>query len=235
MRTPNEIPSLTEAERARFWAKVDRRGPAECWLWTAAHVAFNTHGRYVRRVGQVRLRYRAFIASRVAYALGHGRDPGALEVCHRCDESLCCNPDHLFLGTHQENMADMARKGRGSNASGPGTNRGAANGQARLTESDVLEIRRLWVEGRLSGREIAVRFGTAAANVHAIVRGENWCHLPVRYVRRDWKTKIDPSALETIAQRKAAGERTVALAAEYGISRSHVDRIARGWRPGDPC
>lgn len=89
----------------RFWAKVDRRGPDECWPWTGA-TQQTGYGRF-------RVDGRLQGAHRVAYVLTHGHlRPGA-HVLHRCDTPGCCNPSHLFLGTHADNMADKEAKGRG--------------------------------------------------------------------------------------------------------------------------
>ena len=99
---------------ARFWPKVDRSGGlGACWPWTGA-TGDRGYGHFWDGA-----RYRH--ASRVAWILTH-EDPGPLFVLHRCDNPPCCNPAHLFLGTHQDNMDDMTEKGRWRNAvaSGPG-------------------------------------------------------------------------------------------------------------------
>lgn len=90
----------------RFWSKVDKRGPDECWPWKGVrssdgYGAFKIKGVFVG-------------AHRVAYAI-HARislEQIPAEVCHHCDNPPCVNPDHLFLGTHQDNMTDRNKKGR---------------------------------------------------------------------------------------------------------------------------
>lgn len=62
-------------------------------------------------------------AHRVMWELGIGPIPNGIEVCHKCDIGFCCNPDHLFLGTHQDNMIDMVRKGRQTYEYGQNANR----------------------------------------------------------------------------------------------------------------
>lgn len=87
----------------RFWAKVRVGAADECWPWTGARA--HGYGR-IRTIGK-----RFCRAHRLAYALAHG-DPGPLLVCHRCDNPLCCNPAHLFLGTVQDNNLDRDAKHR---------------------------------------------------------------------------------------------------------------------------
>lgn len=90
----------------RFWLKVDKTaGPDGCWPWL---------GSVRKGYGAFSVRGRCLTASRVAWALEAGTDPTERFVCHRCDNPLCCNPAHLFLGTASDNQIDMLRKGRAS-------------------------------------------------------------------------------------------------------------------------
>lgn len=90
----------------RFWAKLNRRGPRECWEWSGCK---NENG-----YGQLYANGSARGAHRVAWELMRGAIPDGRSVLHRCDNPACCNPDHLFLGDHTANMRDMVAKGRGS-------------------------------------------------------------------------------------------------------------------------
>lgn len=89
-----------------FWSKVDRSGgPDACWPWTMA--------RLPRGYGVLAYQQRQTYSHRVAYLLDSGFIPDNVPfVCHTCDNPPCCNPDHLWLGTHADNMADMVAKGR---------------------------------------------------------------------------------------------------------------------------
>jgi hypothetical protein len=88
---------------ARFWAKVDRKSPDECWPWLASRVPDG--------YGQIKIAGKMLKAHRVAYVLTFG-DIGDLKVLHSCDNPPCCNPAHLFKGTTADNNRDKAEKGR---------------------------------------------------------------------------------------------------------------------------
>jgi hypothetical protein len=146
----------------RFWSKVDNSaGPDGCWLWTA--------NRAVRGYGRIGWGgHRVVLAHRVSYELATGEAPGRMCVLHSCDNPPCVNPAHLFLGTQADNMRDKAEKGR--------ARPGSQNPNAKITEADVLEIRRLRAEG-VPGNEVAERFGLKRATVYSICAGRMWKHV----------------------------------------------------------
>ncbi|MFD9905613.1 HNH endonuclease signature motif containing protein [Streptomyces sp. NPDC059063] len=101
-----------EAAAVRFWLRVDRNAPGGCWLWTGArgdHGYGTLQGDDGRTVG----------AHRFSYTLHHGPIPDGLLVMHSCDNPPCANPAHLSVGTHADNMRDMAAKGRSRNQGRP--------------------------------------------------------------------------------------------------------------------
>lgn len=107
---------------------------------------------------------RTRLAHRAAYERAFGAIPDGLYVLHRCDVKRCINPAHLFLGTHADNMADMAQKGR------------AARTNVKLSDAEVREIRRLAGTG-LSQRAIARRFAVHQGTVWPILAGRTWAHV----------------------------------------------------------
>lgn len=179
------------SDPGRFWAMVDQSGGSDaCWPWTGKTYP-NGYGAVERRVNGARY---ATLAHRAAWMLAYGAVPAGAFVCHSCDVRACCNPDHLWVGTHADNMRDMAAKGRANHRSredggrwacgaehGSRTcpdrwPRGEAVGTSRLTVADVLAIREMHTRG-VPRREIAVRFGIHRCHVSAITARRAWRHV----------------------------------------------------------
>jgi hypothetical protein len=159
--TGGAVRGLTAEER--FLAKVEKSD--DCWIWTASHKGNDGYGAFWDGTNRAPRRPHIVYAHRWAYEHWVGEIPEGLEVCHSCDTPLCVKPDHLFAGTHSENMADSAAKGR------QGVNAGSRNGRARLTREQVAEIREAVGESRSA---LARRFGVSTATISKIVLGRTW-------------------------------------------------------------
>ncbi len=152
----------------RFWSKVDIRGEDECWDWKGQIL----HDKYVA-YGKFYLNGKKVLAHRVAWELTYGEIPDGLCVLHKCDRGICCNPKHHFLGTRVDNAADRDAKGRGNGGGKPGM----GCGHAKLTDSDVKEIRLLASQG-MSQSTIARKFDITQGNVSCIVLRKSWKNVP---------------------------------------------------------
>jgi hypothetical protein len=146
--------TMTEKQIARFWAKVNVLGPDDCWEWQA----------YLNRgYGTFTIENINFNAHRIAYELTYGPIPEGLLCCHSCDNRACVNPKHLFLGTYQDNMDDMAFKGRN---------------KRKLSEKQVHDIRRLYaLEDHMTQRELGKLFKVTHVTILKIVNRIKWKHI----------------------------------------------------------
>lgn len=143
----------------RFEARLDHQ-PSGCWVWPGATSP--------KGYGHIRVRGEQVSTHRFALerALGRPLLPGML-ACHTCDNPPCCNPVHLFEGTHSENSLDMDRKGRRPDS------RGSRGSQARLSDDDVRYIR----EAKDRNVDLARRFSISQATVCDIKKRRTWSHL----------------------------------------------------------
>lgn len=148
------------SEIERFEAKVSRRGPDDCALWTG----FKNGGGY----GTFRSGGRAVLAHRYAWELVHGPISNGLHACHRCDVRACVNERHLFLGTNAENVADRNAKGRQAHV------RGEASGSTKLTDDDIIWLR----NSTDTNRSAAKALGVHPSTVGLIRQRRTWAHLP---------------------------------------------------------
>lgn len=145
----------------RFWRKVEKRDPDECWEW--AGIKPGTYGMIWCNGSQE-------MAHRFSYELHKGPIPVGLVVMHSCDNPPCCNPNHLKVGTHADNAWDKASKGR---CNVPPLH-GMASGMAKLTDAQVLEIRA--IKG-MTQKQIAQKFGVCLATVSNILARRTWAHI----------------------------------------------------------
>ena len=136
-----------------------------CWEWTK-HLNHCGYGCMTFRNGPK-------LAHRISYSVFVGDIPDGMNVLHRCDNRKCVNPDHLFIGTQADNVADMLLKGR--NKSNPA--RGERTHSAKLTDEAVLTIRSMYVPRKVTLKLLGDMFGVCEAVVHNVVHGKTWRHV----------------------------------------------------------
>lgn len=146
---------MTDTPEKLFWSRVVKL-ECGCWDWVGTRTAkgygaFHVKGEYWR-------------AHRYSWVLANGPIPNNLFVCHKCDMPSCVNPEHLFLGTNDDNMADMRLKGRSA---------GNGRGPRKLTAEQVVSARLR--HPRESYGTLALEFGVSVETIRSAIRGFTWC------------------------------------------------------------
>jgi predicted DNA-binding protein (UPF0251 family) len=152
----------------RVLDKVVRIPFSGCWIFTGASNEFGygivgTGGRGMPNDRAHRITYKHF----------HGEIPSGMFVCHECDVPSCCNPSHLFLGTNQDNVDDMVKKGRNSKPPRNPHVVGSAHPGSKLTEEQVSEIRLMHLRGAKQ-KELANQYGVAHQTISKIVNNKRY-------------------------------------------------------------
>lgn len=155
---------MNETDKHIFWDNVEKKSHDNCWKW---------NGRLTRKgYGTITIRGEFWQIHRLAWTIVRGTIPNDLCVLHHCDNPGCCNPNHLFLGTPADNSQDMVNKKRQMY--------GEKNGRSKLTENDVLEIRKAWANKQVN-RETTYTLGdkyeVSRTLIYQIVHRKIWRHI----------------------------------------------------------
>ncbi len=141
-----------------FWAKVKAGTKEECWFWIGKTAPSG--------YGFIKYKAKTWTAHRLAFYLTTKTEPEV--VCHKCDVRSCCNPHHLFGGTHADNVKDKIKKDRQP--------RGASHYRSYFNEKDILDIRKRKALGQKQ-RDIAKVYGVSEGLISKIVKKTNWKHI----------------------------------------------------------
>jgi hypothetical protein len=143
----------------KFWKKVDRRGPDECWPWLGCRDKKWGYGRFTiggKEIG----------AHRYSWKLVNGFIEDGLFILHSCDNPPCCNPAHLRPGTHIDNMEDMKSRGRSTV--------GESNPHAKMTWEKVKEIRARYIPRVVTMKKLAAEYGVTDMAINYVVHNKLW-------------------------------------------------------------
>lgn len=144
-------------DRIYLESQIERITESGCWIWVGG-LTSEGYGQTWRRNGES-------YAHRLSYRIFIGPIPTGYFVCHTCDVKSCCNPSHMFLGTSDDNIADMLKKERNP--------KGEKHGCAILTEKQILDIRK----DCRNGEAIARSYGVSRTHVHRIKKKQVWKHI----------------------------------------------------------
>lgn len=149
------IPHMDEIQLGLFAAKVDKRSYDECWEWLAYK---NSKG-----YGSFKINRKTFLAHRVSWRIFFGEIPEGMNVLHKCNNSSCVNPYHLYLGDQSDNMADRRRDGYVYDSSI----------KCKFYDEDIQRIKRLLNSGT-TRTEVAKMFGVSRVIIGIIGRSTNY-------------------------------------------------------------
>lgn len=155
-----------------FWKKVNKLGPVHpvlktrCWVWLAGTSGSGSYG-------HMTIKRKGWFSHRYSWTIHNGEIAEGLYVLHHCDNVLCVNPAHLFLGTHLDNAKDRNAKGRHS--------KGEDRPAHKLTEQDVLEIRKHYKRWSYHGsnvQQLAAKYQVHPDTIRVVARAKSWKHIP---------------------------------------------------------
>lgn len=170
------IPNMTEDRKEKFWSKVALTANMDiCWLW-------NGEVKDIKKpYGRFRIDNKYYSATRISFFLCK-ENPNQFHVLHTCDNPKCVNPNHLFLGTNNDNVQDKVSKGR--QARNVAWNKGISTGflgvknpAVVLTESQVIKIRNSYVKGVLGTHKLGRMFGVSKQTINDIISKKTWKHI----------------------------------------------------------
>lgn len=154
----------------RFWGKVKKGAPNECWMWLGkARKPRRSGNKFYGSYAYINISGVGILAHRLSYLIHHGSIDPDLVVRHTCDNTQCVNPNHLIQGTQKDNIGDAVIRGRWNS-------RGENCPLSKLTEGQVLEIRRRR-EGGERGQDLAKEYGVDRRNIYDIFHRLTWKHI----------------------------------------------------------
>lgn len=205
--------------REKFLSKSFPEPNTGCWLWVGKTTA-DGYGQLHPGDNEFGLSS----AHRYSYTIHHGHISANLQVLHKCDQPCCINPDHLFLGTQQENIADMDRKGRRK------VGMGVRHSRAKIDDDIALSIKAMYRTGLYKQTDLANRFNISRSVVSKIVNGNGWKHVNgINLVSRLDKCRgaLFPELNKVVIKEAVScGHNQYTIAKYFKISQAYVSKIS---------
>jgi len=207
----------------RFWAKV--RKTSKCWEWAGA--SSNGYG-YFNVAGKT------VLVHRYSYALHNGEIPDNKQVNHRCDNACCMRPDHLYLGTQQDNMTDKRVRKRSAKGLAHGSKtrpdrlaRGERHGNSTLSDADIQNMRERYAAGGISQNDLAKEYGLKQSSISSIILGKTRTDAGGPITNRG-RVRITESQVESILRKHAMGISQKRIAEDLGLGYNAVNEVCTG-------
>lgn len=199
---------MTDKLVKKFWNYVDKTDT--CWNWDGRGS--------IRGYGYICVRLPQHVsAHRFSWMLHNGAIPKGMVICHKCDRPCCVNPNHLFMGTQSNNVADKVSKGRGFIQ--------LAYANAHLSADQIKEIRASYKPHKITQQTLAKKYGVTRENIHYILKGKSWGHLDGAS-EKDERIKLTDKMIQEIRHRYQMGRGSHrAIARQFGVSKTHITRI----------
>ena len=152
-------------DEERFWKYVEKT--VTCWNWIGSKVFYG--------YGQININGKPKRANRYSWEIHRGEIPKGINVCHKCDNPSCVNPDHLFLGSQKENMKDMYLKGRENPP------KGMRVYASKLNEESVIDIKNNYIIGskdeKTNSSYFAKKYNVHRSTINCVGNGKYWNHI----------------------------------------------------------
>lgn len=174
----NNIADIKNLEdvKNRFWTKVDIGSKNECWNWKSSAIRAG--------YGVLKINDKSESSHRISYILNYGEIPINLLVLHKCDNKICVNPNHLFLGNHQENMKDMRVKGRSAKGDKSGARlhpetvkRGEKVALSKVNEFQIIDMLKLYFDDKIHPLIIIAKYNFDRSSFYKLLSGQLWKHV----------------------------------------------------------